>query len=626
LVSAEIIVYNREFNTRPDAERITAQLGSLAKDTLANLQDLQDILTVYRQADNSSGRTESPVEPSRAQDVRHTLLKHTNAFQRVAQFVEGREDWTKLSPKAPLPPSRSPDILGSSKNNLQPGEPSSSNITISTPPSPYQPTVEDFEGSSDEEVEPNVQEYHYVPPEENKPQVQDSEPLSRVETRTPPQVIIRTATDPSLVESPRKPLEAQSSPLSYSSSAYGQSPESSRPKEQVSRKSSGQHQSPELPRLMTKVVRPQQTAEEVQDEIKRLQDELEFLRVSRSAVQEGEVKRRKSRRRHQHSVDLRNENDYPHEELPARRKRSSTTTLDRPQSYIDESSSDNRRESRRSPRDSAVDEPLRRTLSGKTRLSPGHSPRHPRSPRNPYSATEPQLDKYGRADPLDYGAGYAADTYGNDPRTSLPTLVESSARSGATRARRNTTTNRAHRLSQHMDVPVDFRDYFSQGAGGAQDFELFGPPSAGPRPRGDSRTHSTSPANLVSPSPRNQNVDDTHDDLATVRKLPVTLEELFYGTTKRVKIKRQRYHTQFGRFSEEEKILDVPIYKGLKPGSKVKFQSEGDETLLGSAKELHFILMEVRDSTFLSIHLQSNTSIGEPSNLHEKELRPPHVP
>jgi hypothetical protein len=601
VVSAEIVVYNREFKARPDAERITAQLSSLAKATMSNLQDLQDILILYRQADNFSGRgasSEPPVEASQAQDVRYTLLKHTSAFQRVAELVQGREDWTKLSPRVPSPPSRSPDSLESS-NRLHPGDPSSSKITISAPPSPYQPTVEDFEGSSDEEVVSHVQEYHYVPPEESKTQVLDQEPISRVETRTPPQVIVRTATDSSLVDSPRKRPESQSSPLSYSSSAYDQSTETNQANNESSRKSSAQHRPSELPRLLTKVAKPkQQTSEEVQAEIQRLQDELEFMRVSRSATQEGEVKRRKSRRRHHHSVDLRKDDDYPHEDLPPRRPRASTSTLERPRSYIDESSSESRRESfRRSPRDQPLDQPLKRTLSGRTRLSPGHSPRHPRSPRNPYSTTEPLLDKYGRTDPLDHngGLGYTDETYGTDPRMSLPTVVETSK----VRSRRNTNSTRANRTSQNFDGSNDFRDYFRQGAGGTQDFELFGPPSAGARSKGDSRNHSTSPAAPLPPSPRPQNVDKTEDDGPTVRKLPVTLEDLFYGTTKRVKVKRHRYHTQTGRLSEEEKILDVPIYKGLKPGSKVKFQSEGDETLLGSMKELHFVLMEVHCSLCL---------------------------
>jgi hypothetical protein len=590
-------VYNRDFNARPDADRIKAQLGSLAKATMSNLQDLQDILILHRQADNSPNRRQDPpVEASHAQEVRYTLLKHTSAFQKVSELVQGREDWTKLSPKAPSPPSRSPDFLDSSKN-LQPGGQSGSNITISAPPSPYQPTVEDFEGSSDEEVESHVQEYHYVPPEEPNTRVLDSEQISRVESRTPPQVIVRSATDSSLVDSPRKRPESQSSPLAQSYSAYDQTTDTNQVEEESPRTSSAQHQPSALPKLLTKIVQPpQQTPEEVQAEIQRLQGELEFLRESQSAVQPGEVQRRKSRRRHHRSVDLRNEDDYPHIEAPPRRPRASTSTLERPRSYIDESSSDNRRESsRRSSRDRPPEVPLTRTLSGRRRLSPSHSPRHSRSPRNPFSATEPQLDKYGRTDPLEYGAGrgYAADTFGIDPRISLPTVAESSIRGGTTRARRDTNSGRANRVSQHLDGLDDFRDYFRHGLGGAQDFELFGPSSTGTRPRVDSRANSTSPAAQVPPSPRPQDVDNELGDEPTVRKLPVTLEDLFYGTTKKVKIKRQRYHTQLGRFFDEEKILDVPIYKGLKPGSKVKFQSEGDETLLGSTKELHFVLMEV---------------------------------
>jgi hypothetical protein len=610
LYKTETVIYNRGFNARQDAEQIISQVSALAKATLENLQALQNILMKYRRADEENGYSpnQEPIGASRNQDVHYTLLKHTNAFQRVADFVDGREDWSKLAP-SPIPPripSRSPSA--EQPMHLQIGGPSGSGVTVSPPRSPYQPTVEEFEGSSDEEIQAEVESYHYCPPgephEQSPKRKPDENELSKEQfPPAPPQVIVRTATDPdflaNMVDSPRQRADYLSSPLHNSTSAdYEGSTEDSHTNE-GSREGSPPHPHPaDLPRLMTRVDRREKTEEELEEEMRKLQAEMEAIRVGRSATQSGDVRRKKSRRRHHHSVDLRAADDYPHREEPPRRPRASTTLeSERPRSYYDGSSSDNRRQTvTRSPRDPPAGEPLRRTPSGRARLSPGHSPRSSRSPRIPQSATDPQVDRHGRTDPVD-----ARQAYGIDPRTSLPTVLGSSSRN--TRPRRDTRTSsdtRTYRLSQNYDNPEEvFRD-FVRGSGGGGDFELFGPsPIETPRPRAGSRAQSTSPANQVSPSPRSQNIDPVQNSRGvepTVKNLPVTLEDLFHGTTKKVKIRRQRYNTQIGRFLEEERILDVPIYKGLKPGSKVKFQSEGDETLDG-VKELHFILIEVNLSS-----------------------------
>jgi DnaJ homolog subfamily B member 4 len=76
------------------------------------------------------------------------------------------------------------------------------------------------------------------------------------------------------------------------------------------------------------------------------------------------------------------------------------------------------------------------------------------------------------------------------------------------------------------------------------------------------------------------------------KPLAVSLEELFSGTTKKMKIKRKTYDQATGKQSTQDRILEVPIKKGLKAGSKIKFSDVGDQ-VEGGTQDLHFIVSEV---------------------------------
>lgn len=76
------------------------------------------------------------------------------------------------------------------------------------------------------------------------------------------------------------------------------------------------------------------------------------------------------------------------------------------------------------------------------------------------------------------------------------------------------------------------------------------------------------------------------------KPLQVTLEELFNGTTKKMKIKRKKYDQATGKQTVEDRILEVPIRAGLKAGSKIKFKDVGDQ-VEGGTQDLHFIVEEV---------------------------------
>ncbi|EUC33544.1 hypothetical protein COCVIDRAFT_34919 [Bipolaris victoriae FI3] len=81
------------------------------------------------------------------------------------------------------------------------------------------------------------------------------------------------------------------------------------------------------------------------------------------------------------------------------------------------------------------------------------------------------------------------------------------------------------------------------------------------------------------------------------KPLAVSLEELYNGTTKKLKIKRKTYDQSTGKQSTQDRILEVPIKKGLKPGSKIKFSDVGDQ-VEGGTQDLHFIVSEKPHAMF----------------------------
>lgn len=84
----------------------------------------------------------------------------------------------------------------------------------------------------------------------------------------------------------------------------------------------------------------------------------------------------------------------------------------------------------------------------------------------------------------------------------------------------------------------------------------------------------------------------TTPEVSIVEKdLPVSLEDLYKGTKKKMKINRKKFDPQTGKRSKEEKILEMEIKPGLKAGSKIKFAGVGDDTD-GGTQDLHFIVSE----------------------------------
>jgi len=91
-------------------------------------------------------------------------------------------------------------------------------------------------------------------------------------------------------------------------------------------------------------------------------------------------------------------------------------------------------------------------------------------------------------------------------------------------------------------------------------------------------------------SPRGQPRPPTPEIQIVEKELPVTLEDLYTGAKKKMKINRKKFDAK-GQRTKEEKILEMDIKPGLKAGSKIKFSGVGDETD-GGSQDLHFIVTE----------------------------------
>lgn len=86
--------------------------------------------------------------------------------------------------------------------------------------------------------------------------------------------------------------------------------------------------------------------------------------------------------------------------------------------------------------------------------------------------------------------------------------------------------------------------------------------------------------------------EPTPEPTIVERPLPVTLEDLFKGARKKMKIKRKTFDPSTGKRNVEEKTLEMEIKPGWKAGTKIKFKGVGDQEE-GGTQDMHFIVNEV---------------------------------
>lgn len=127
------------------------------------------------------------------------------------------------------------------------------------------------------------------------------------------------------------------------------------------------------------------------------------------------------------------------------------------------------------------------------------------------------------------------------------------------------------------------------GMGGAEGFEdIFTQmPRSSP---GGGRSRAARFSGGAEPASRAR--QETPEVTTVERPLPLTLEELFKGTHKKMKIKRKAFDEVTGKRTTQDKVLEMDIKPGLKKGSKIKFKGVGDQEE-GGQQDLHFVVEEV---------------------------------
>lgn len=85
----------------------------------------------------------------------------------------------------------------------------------------------------------------------------------------------------------------------------------------------------------------------------------------------------------------------------------------------------------------------------------------------------------------------------------------------------------------------------------------------------------------------------TPEPTVVEKDLQLTLEEIFNGTTKKVKTKSKTFDAS-GKRTVQEVTLEANIKPGLRAGSKIKYKNVGDQEE-GGRQDVHLIVKEVCD-------------------------------
>uniref|UniRef100_A0A8C4M749 DnaJ heat shock protein family (Hsp40) member B1 n=1 Tax=Equus asinus TaxID=9793 RepID=A0A8C4M749_EQUAS len=93
------------------------------------------------------------------------------------------------------------------------------------------------------------------------------------------------------------------------------------------------------------------------------------------------------------------------------------------------------------------------------------------------------------------------------------------------------------------------------------------------------------------PARRKQDPPVTHD-------LRVSLEEIYSGCTKKMKISHKRLGPDGKSVRNEDKILTIEVKRGWKEGTKITFPKEGDQTSSNIPADIVFVLKDKPHNVF----------------------------
>lgn len=152
-----------------------------------------------------------------------------------------------------------------------------------------------------------------------------------------------------------------------------------------------------------------------------------------------------------------------------------------------------------------------------------------------------------------------------------------------------------------------FEQFFGRNGGMDEHMETndpFGSFGMGGFPRSfNTRSHGGRPG-------KKQDPPVTHD-------LRVSLDEVFTGCTKKMKISRKRLNPDGRTTRTEDKILTVEVKKGWKEGTKITFPREGDETPSNIPADVVFV---VKDKPH-PVYKRDGADIIYPAKITLREVR-----
>jgi DnaJ homolog subfamily B member 4 len=128
------------------------------------------------------------------------------------------------------------------------------------------------------------------------------------------------------------------------------------------------------------------------------------------------------------------------------------------------------------------------------------------------------------------------------------------------------------------------------GLGGEDMDDMFAQLGGGAGRGGASRSRQSRFGSGPEPVQRQQR-PPTPEVTIVERPLPLTLEEMYTGTHKKMKM-QQKIFDETGKRTVKDRIMEMDIKPGLKKGSKIKFQNVGDQEE-GGRQDLHFVIEEV---------------------------------
>lgn len=149
-----------------------------------------------------------------------------------------------------------------------------------------------------------------------------------------------------------------------------------------------------------------------------------------------------------------------------------------------------------------------------------------------------------------------------------------------------------------------FESFFSSGFGGPSGSRMFfggpghadmevddDPFSAFGRPGSSGFSHAGG-------LPGHSHVGGKRQDPAIVRDLQVSLEDIFKGTTKKMKISKKVLNPDGRSTRMEDKVLTINVKPGWKAGTKITFPKEGDQSPNREAADIVFVIRDKHHAVF----------------------------